>query len=145
MKKPAKRLMNRREAWTFIAKKLLRNGKIKSGLCLEIGWLEQRIAPWTQHRMELQLRDHIAAAQQSGFMTGAYIYTTFYPYYVTGAGAFHEERALACLWMALEAEAEDEPARVLMREVYEQPMMRAFATPTLSFDQTARLAHAIIG
>ena len=104
--KPTKR----GDAWRAIGNKLLNAGRIESGLCAEI---ERRGVPADARKaMSAQLLSHLrdwAAGDLD--RAGPYLYRTCragrWHIEDVGYGKYHEERAMGCYWMALEADEED--------------------------------------
>jgi hypothetical protein len=90
--------VKRSEAWRSLAKKLLTEKRIQTGLCRELGNLRYacKVSLKVIREMEEQLHAHVNDYRPSGDVWGGYVYATY--------GTHHEERAMACLWMALEAE-----------------------------------------
>ena len=107
-------------AWRTIGDRLLNEGRIITGLCAEIDRLRGSIpGPWFDShiafRMEARLRVHrIAWSAGSPALSSAYVYKVLSmnlkEVVDVGRGKYHEERAMACYWMALEA---DEDAELL--------------------------------
>lgn len=111
------RALTRVQAWRRIARKLLNQGRCEAGLCHEVSVLGLRdVIEWgTYSTMKAQILEHIAELAKIGEVMDGYAYGAH--------GGRHEERAMAALWMAHEAEEVDEPVKVLLREVYEAPVL----------------------
>lgn len=115
LKKESKKLSEAR-AWRAIAEKLLTQQHIVYGICKEIQRLREKgVISWNmQDRMVDRCAEHVAAYYWTlSHATRGYVYgdaETGKPIapgcsIVVGYGHMHEERAMGCLWMALEAES----------------------------------------
>ena len=96
-------MSKRGDAWRTIGNKLLNEGRIEDGLCAEIGLLD--------YPGKAELASQLLAHRQDWSHAGhdhsdVYLYQTRMAGSV-GCGEFHEERAMGCYWMALEADEED--------------------------------------
>lgn len=97
-----KKLLTEAQAWRLIAKKLLDEGRVEEGICLEVSKLNvnNTVAHDTYVKMFARLIDYRrshADLTNAGAWAGTFVYACSH---------HHEARATACLWMALEAEEE---------------------------------------
>jgi hypothetical protein len=97
-----KKQLTEAQAWRAIAEKLLTQGYVQWGLCKEVA----RITVRTED-------EHLYAPMTARLEAHLHSYPERYGAYNPGEGEWafprgecHEERALAALWMALEAEEE---------------------------------------
>lgn len=94
------------EAWREIARRLVEDDvyNLPLGLCLLVHHLcwDGSIDPSTRRRMGLRVQDYL----QGRVYAYAYRTATRYESYVN---KYREARALAALWLALEAEEEEQP------------------------------------
>ena len=103
-------MSTRGDAWRAIGNKLLNEGRIESGLCFEVSDMVRGLD--LQGDMTDQLRLHRddwwggCASRSQCFLYETVDLEFGFPF-EEGCGQFHEERAMGCYWMALEADEED--------------------------------------
>lgn len=107
------------DAWREIARKIVEGDWQKYGICMEVWalWVDDRITHTTYRQMIQRVEGHVELHHEVSWGShAAYAYRK---------GEEAEARAFACLWMALEAEAE-------LRERVEDFVVRlAWGTTTI--------------